>query len=75
MSGRFCPGDIVRVRSGLSAYEYFTGEPNGGNTIGSLLYGDRTGIIVRIVSNGYDVDFGKYQTSCISVPESLLVRA
>lgn len=73
---RFQPGDIVMISSGLSSYEYISGESMRGNNIGSLIYGDRTGIVIGVTSTGYNVDFGLFEArSCISIPETLLTRA
>lgn len=74
-SRRFCPGDIVQISGGLSSFEYLTGDSTIFQSVGSLLFGDKTGVIIRTVKDGYDVDFGKYIGGCVSVPESLLVRA
>lgn len=75
MGGRFAPGDYVTIAGGLPGFEDIVGTSNAGNSIGSLLFGDRTGIIIGTTYNGYNVDFGKSTIECVSVPESLLVRA
>lgn len=75
MSGKFQPGDIVRLIGGLSAFDDMVGKTSDGNTVGSLIYGNRTGIIVSVSLNGYDVDFGKMRESRISISEQYLSRA
>ena len=76
MSGRrFEPGDYVTIPHGLSGFEDITGTSDTNSGIGSLLFGDRIGIIISVQEKGYEIDFGKYSNSCVFLPEQCLLRA